>query len=198
MNCETCESKCDRLIEYCGLKGEQWNVCEDCEIKFDEERIKMIDDPEFPNIYPYKLCSVCDERSSCGSYNDDMYWLCESCTPEPEADSEEEEEEEDECYGKHCSNTKGLKLGLGLKRNHSDNDDNIFSEELYCDECAVYCCFADCRQCSDNFPMTEIRYRSGGAFGDSANTYHQLFCVPCIESVIAYCDRTGYMAGDYN
>jgi hypothetical protein len=89
--CETCSGFCDRLIEYCGLKGEEWQVCEDCEIKFDEERIQNIDDPDMPNIYPYKKCSECEGRSSCGSYDKNMYWLCEGCTPE------EEEEEVGDC-----------------------------------------------------------------------------------------------------
>jgi len=82
--CETCESKCDRLIDYSGLRGEEWQVCEDCEIKFDEERIQMVDDPDMPNIYPYKKCCECEERSSCGSYNENRDWICESCAPEEE------------------------------------------------------------------------------------------------------------------
>ena len=43
-----------------------------------------VDDIDAPNIYPYKKCSVCSERSSCGNYNDDKQWICESCNPESE------------------------------------------------------------------------------------------------------------------
>lgn len=52
----------------------QW-VCGWCNID--------VDDYDAPNIYPYKKCSVCSERSSCGSYNSDKQWVCEGCS-EPE------------------------------------------------------------------------------------------------------------------
>lgn len=115
--CETCESKCVRLIEYCGLSGEEWNICEYCEIKFDEERIQHVDDPDMPNVFPYKKCSVCEGRSSCGSYNENHDWVCEGCTPEEEEDDatwicdeceNKKEDIEDKlchyCYHKSCEN----------------------------------------------------------------------------------------------
>jgi hypothetical protein len=44
--------------------------------KIDEE---SVDDYEAPNIYPYKKCGGCSQRSSCGSYDSDKLWLCEGC-----------------------------------------------------------------------------------------------------------------------
>jgi len=44
-----------------------------------------VDDIEEPNVYPYKKCSVCSERSSCGNYNDNKEWVCESCAADAEA-----------------------------------------------------------------------------------------------------------------
>ena len=38
-----------------------------------------VDDYDAPNIYPYKKCSCCEERSSCGAYNEDKEWICEDC-----------------------------------------------------------------------------------------------------------------------
>ena len=38
-----------------------------------------VDDIEEPNVYPYKMCVFCSERSSCGNYNSDKKWVCESC-----------------------------------------------------------------------------------------------------------------------
>ena len=32
--------------------------------------------------------------------------------------------------------------------------------------------------------MTEIKYRSGGVFGNTDDVYQQLFCVMCVESII--------------
>jgi hypothetical protein len=82
--CETCESKCDYLIDYSGLQGEEWQVCEDCEIKFDTEMTveDWVDKFESPNVLPYKKCTECEGRSSCGSYNENRKWICESCAPE--------------------------------------------------------------------------------------------------------------------
>ena len=41
-----------------------------------------VDDYDAPNIYPYKRCYHCEERKSCGSYNEDKEWLCEDCGKE--------------------------------------------------------------------------------------------------------------------
>ena len=45
----------------------------------EEEPEPDVDDYDAPNIYPYKKCSCCSERSSCGNYNDDKEWVCEDC-----------------------------------------------------------------------------------------------------------------------
>lgn len=37
-----------------------------------------VDSRDAPNIYPYKKCSECGERSSCGQYKEDD-WVCEGC-----------------------------------------------------------------------------------------------------------------------
>ena len=37
-----------------------------------------VDDRDAPNIYPYKKCSVCGERKSCGNYKEND-WFCEGC-----------------------------------------------------------------------------------------------------------------------
>ncbi len=51
-----------------------------------------VDEYESPNVYPYKECSECGERKSCGSYCDTT-WFCEDCA----------EEEEEDCRTKPCS-----------------------------------------------------------------------------------------------
>jgi hypothetical protein len=55
--------------------------CEDCSKVCDEINV---DDRDSPNIFPYKKCAFCHERSSCGNYTDDDQWQCESCAPEEE------------------------------------------------------------------------------------------------------------------
>jgi hypothetical protein len=52
-------------------------VCDECED--DMMDLKDVDDFEAPNIYPYKKCTKCEERKSCGSYDEDRKWLCEDC-----------------------------------------------------------------------------------------------------------------------
>jgi hypothetical protein len=38
-----------------------------------------VDDVDAPNTYPYKKCTSCGDRKSCGSYDEDKQWLCENC-----------------------------------------------------------------------------------------------------------------------
>jgi rubrerythrin len=44
-----------------------------------KDRENEVDNVEMPNIWPYKLCSKCKERESCGNYTDEKVWLCEGC-----------------------------------------------------------------------------------------------------------------------
>ena len=37
------------------------------------------DDYDAPNVFPYKKCFECSNRSSCGNYNTDKQWVCEDC-----------------------------------------------------------------------------------------------------------------------
>ena len=71
------------------LKSDGWTADDETwsELGFDGGAESEEDDIDAPNIYPYKKCSVCSERSSCGNYNDDKQWICESCNPESEEES---------------------------------------------------------------------------------------------------------------
>jgi len=44
-----------------------------------EVDLKDVDDRDCANTFPYKKCSVCGERKSCGNYDDDYNWFCEDC-----------------------------------------------------------------------------------------------------------------------
>jgi hypothetical protein len=48
----------------------------------DEEDDFDVDNVDSPNILPYKKCSVCDDRKSCGSYDVNKKWFCEECYKE--------------------------------------------------------------------------------------------------------------------
>lgn len=50
----------------------------------EEEEELAVDDVDAPNIFPYKKCSDCGERKSCGNYNNDKEWFCEDCYEEEE------------------------------------------------------------------------------------------------------------------
>lgn len=74
-----------------------------------------VDERESPNVYPYKKCSECGERKSCGCYQDD-YWFCEDCA----------EEEEEDCRTKPCSCGCGYLGGScdkGLAIDNGEDDD---------------------------------------------------------------------------
>jgi hypothetical protein len=63
-------------------------LCEKCGEEDDEEEEIDVDDVDAPNIFPYKKCCECGERSSCGNYNDDKQWFCEDCYEEDDEEKE--------------------------------------------------------------------------------------------------------------
>jgi hypothetical protein len=101
--CGICE---DALHDWVGIEclemndgsGDEMTVCCDCwqsnksTLKEEgwenqdgsdgEESEPDVDDYDAPNIFPYKKCSACGERCSCGSYTTDKQWLCEGCSDE--------------------------------------------------------------------------------------------------------------------
>jgi hypothetical protein len=98
--CGICE---DALHDWVGIEclemndgsGDEMTVCCDCwqsnkstlkeegwenqDGSDSEESEPDVDDYDAPNIFPYKKCSACGERCSCGSYTTDKQWLCEGC-----------------------------------------------------------------------------------------------------------------------
>lgn len=65
------------------------NIIEKFDAVLEESEEQDVDDVESPNIYPYKKCSVCEDRKSCGNYNTDMRWFCEDCYEEYEEDNKD-------------------------------------------------------------------------------------------------------------
>lgn len=47
-----------------------------------QERADEVDAPDAPNIWPYKKCYECEQRSSCGAYDSEHRWVCEDCSDE--------------------------------------------------------------------------------------------------------------------
>jgi hypothetical protein len=82
--CQTLHDVCNVPI-LCPICRADWTdfiadrYAEPTEDDVDQDDEDDVDDVEAPNIFPYKKCSVCKERSSCGNYTDDKEWLCESC-----------------------------------------------------------------------------------------------------------------------
>jgi hypothetical protein len=97
-------------------------------------------------------------------------------------EKEEEEEEKDECCGKHCDETNGLKLGKGYNRYHY-NDEDMITEQLFCEICFEDYTTDTCRACSEKLPFSEMEYREGGDFGESDYCYNQFFCKGCIKDI---------------
>lgn len=50
--------------------------------------LENVDDRDAPNIYPYKECTECGERESCGNYTEDNKWFCCDCYPIPPTEEE--------------------------------------------------------------------------------------------------------------
>jgi len=70
----------------CDDNGENW-MCRNC--------CDNVEDVDSPNIFPYKKCSLCEERMSCGKYDDDWNWFCERCHIEREENTCEDCYEEE-------------------------------------------------------------------------------------------------------
>jgi hypothetical protein len=87
-------SACKKMIDYEMKKPDDVGICLDCyhcgvcgcncDETSDEEG--DVDDVDAPNTYPYKKCSVCSDRKSCGNYDNDKTWFCEDCYEEPETE----------------------------------------------------------------------------------------------------------------
>ena len=99
--------RCDKVVaDDCARLCEELggDVCVSCELELEHLRKCQeidVDAYESPNQFPYKKCAACSERKSCGSYNTDQEWLCETCA-EPECEgcgvSESKECKEDCSY----------------------------------------------------------------------------------------------------
>jgi hypothetical protein len=81
--CEGCERYCYTGGEH---DEEEEYLCEDCDEECGSEVSEEfnVDDRDAPNIFPYKKCSVCGERKSCGNYDDENNWYCENCAEDEE------------------------------------------------------------------------------------------------------------------
>jgi hypothetical protein len=113
-----------------------------------------VDDVDAPNCFPYKKCSVCEERKSCGNYDDNKVWFCEDCFVEEKEEDDEEEEgqncrrcqtfvpdgeehvAEGDChaYCESCYDDLVQYCGIHLKCELEEcepNDDN----KMYCPKC---------------------------------------------------------------
>jgi len=90
-DCEYCgythhyEDKCPN--EATAHHYDKWREDEEDEDDEDDDAscCEDVDDRDAPNIYPYKKCSDCGERKSCGLYDDDNKWFCEDCFPAPQS-----------------------------------------------------------------------------------------------------------------
>ena len=78
------------------LKSEGWIADNDTwsELGFDDGEENDVDDFDAPNIYPYKKCYSCSERSSTGNYSLDKLWICETCATMSGSDTDESEDDE--------------------------------------------------------------------------------------------------------
>ena len=92
-------------------------------------------------------------------------------------------EDEPECYGKHCSETEGLKLCIGWNRNYC-LDNKRFTENLFCDYCEKTNCYTDCVWCGENYKLTDMEFRRGGGFAHK-DAYGNacMFCKECVAII---------------
>ena len=90
LNCKECNAvmNADGHRTYALPCGDFCKSCMEgkhsgCEVCFgDDDEDFDVDDVDAPNCFPYKKCSVCEERKSCGNYDDNKVWFCENCFDE--------------------------------------------------------------------------------------------------------------------
>jgi hypothetical protein len=131
--CEVCgEYEYEEVGLSTGENGVEKRVCGRCDIGCcdyngwgdkEEDREEFVDRRDSPNILPYKKCSMCSERKSCGCYQDDD-WFCENCA----------EEEEEDCRTKPCSCGCGYLGGSCDKGLAIDNNEGTNCRDSTCDE----------------------------------------------------------------
>ena len=89
--CDNCDTELTEDTHiFIFTKGEDEKImCDTCGQELSEKMRKDgwirddedVDSRDAPNIYPYKKCSECGERSSCGQYKEDD-WVCDGCDTE--------------------------------------------------------------------------------------------------------------------
>ena len=168
---ESEEESDEEESECCGCQQHGDDGCRcDCHEEDDDvdksadEREEEVDDVDAPNIFPYKKCSYCGERKSCGNYNSDKAWFCEDCYDEDEEEDEEEEDDDDSvCFRvrheyneKECSDNCPHKpeeepLVEGVDYEVLEEKSDVVWRESACEGP----CHADGRCCYRSYKMAE-------------------------------------------
>jgi hypothetical protein len=158
--CETCDAKDIKcLIEYYGIQGERWEVCEECETKFDKEREHMEKCTNCKDIIHEKMSIFCFTRDTeemtlcenCGGHSSDgiwekVGWVRDGDEPGYEASDEYMEEDMGECPKCDCVvKRKDLAWRVGYYLDicaKCDGDETSNGEE--CCDCTKMFSISDC------------------------------------------------------
>jgi hypothetical protein len=131
---EQCVSSNSECVAWEG--HDDYEVAESEEESDDEEEV--VDDVDAPNIFPYKKCSDCGERKSCGNYNNDKVWFCEHCY-----------EEESECCECQQHGDDGCKCDCHSEPSDSEEDEDDDENDSVCFRVPHE---YNEKECSDNCP----------------------------------------------
>jgi hypothetical protein len=184
IGCECCECKClecginidfkddydyddDTGFYHCGAcmpdEDQAEKCCECCEKPFNNTR--------------NKIAGCCD----C-VYNDDGTITLLKDWAIIKKD-ETDDEEQPECCGKHCDQTKNLKLGLAFNPDHYGNVNPMYKEQLFCNYCYDDWTKKECKGCSESHNYIDLEYRTGYPWGNETYKYDSLFCKSCIDDI---------------
>jgi len=180
--CITCKSfqPYSKFAETINGEFVMTNECKGCYIEEEEEESQL-------------YCSDCKKPKSEVEVkkftieNKVLFCVCCECCESwgklRKPDNEEEEDIEPECYGKHCSETEGLKLCIGWNKYYC-LDNKRFTENLYCNYCEKQDCYTNCVWCGENYKLTDMEYRCGGGFADK-DAYGNacMFCKECVNII---------------
>ena len=171
------EKEVDGTCNVCGVKGKyiadadddgEW-ICLKCvdegwETPSDSEEEVDVDDRDAPNTYPYKKCSECGDRKSCGNYKEND-WFCEDCYEEDDC-----VDDNDRSYGPRGAPADGEEEEEGEWRN------DVGWKCQKCDEWFEYCEVKEsaewgtiCHECDEAPKPVVLCADCGDAIPDTEN-----------------------------
>lgn len=112
-------------------------------------------------------CTICRQEMSKDNANPDDPTVCNTCLIY--------------CSDPYCMETRNLKKGHSWNTLFRFPNQPYITEMPFCSGCYDFNCQTKCKGCKIMHLYKELTVKYGGAFGDDAPEWEQLFCNTCIR-----------------